>query len=158
MEIDESNAQDSTPVGQVDAVVQMPFDEFDCDQCGACCQSLIVEAHEYDARREPKLYKIGNVDRQKLRDGEHCVVLYDSETKACPFLTDDAINATKKACGIYKTSPVACVMVEAGDAKCQQARRTKGLPLLKDRSGNAPTKSMLESSCEDYGLDLCEVI
>lgn len=142
----------------VDAVVNMPFDNFECDQCGACCQALIVEAYEYDARREPRLYAIGNVDRQKMRDGEHCVMLYDVETKACPFLVPDKIDVTKRACEIYQTRPVACVMVEAGDAKCQQARRMKGLPLLRDRDGYEPTRKVLEASCEDYELDLSEVM
>ena len=140
------------------AVVHMPFDRFECDQCGACCESLIVEAHDYDARREPKLYAIGNVDRQKLRDGEHCVMLYDTETRACPFLEPSKIDVTKKSCGIYKTRPVACVMVEAGDAKCQQARRMKGLPLLRDMDGNEPTRETLEASCEEYDLDVSEVM
>ena len=132
----------------------MYFDNFQCDQCGACCSSLIVEAFDYDARREPRLFQISpDIDREALRAGDACFILYDSETKACPFL-----DAQTKDCGIYATRPVACVMVEAGDAKCQQARRNKGLPLLRDKDGNEPTMEMLEESCEDYDLDLCDVI
>lgn len=131
------------------------FDYFECDNCGACCKSLIVEAHDYDARREPKLYAIRNVDRQKLRSGQHCIILYDTETKACPFLVPDG---SKHVCSIYETRPVACVMVEPGDAKCQQARRILDLPLLCDRNGNEPTREMLEASCEDYDLDINEVL
>lgn len=108
----------------------------------------------YDARREPRLYQIGSgVDRQKLRDGVHCIMLYDTETKACPFL-----DGQTKLCGIYATRPVACVMVEPGDAKCQQARKMKGLPLLRDRDGNEPSREVLEASCEDYELDVDEVM
>jgi Fe-S-cluster containining protein len=134
---------------------QLPFDNFECDHCGACCQSLIVEAHDYDVRREPRLYQIFKGDRQKLRDGEHCIMLYDSETKACPFLVPDG---SKRVCSIYATRPVACVMVEPGDAKCQQARRINDLPLLRDRDGNEPAREMLEASCEDYDLDIDEVL
>jgi len=141
-----------TPKGaSVQPIVHMPFDYFDCDKCGACCETLIVEAYDYDARREPKLYGIGNVDRQKLRDGESCVKLFDVATGACPFLERD------KCCGIYNTRPVSCVMVEPGDAKCQQARLMKELPMLRDRDGNEPTREMLEASCKDYGLDICEL-
>lgn len=135
-------------------IVHMPFDNFACDNCGACCQSLIVEAYDYDARREPRLYQIdGRVDRQKLRDGEHCIMLYDVETKACPFLDGET-----KLCGIYATRPVACVMVEPGDAKCQQARKMRGLPMLRDRDENEPSREVLEASCEEYELDVDEVM
>ena len=134
----------------------MLFDNFDCDNCGACCRSLIVEAYDYDARREPRLYEIGRgrgLDRQKLRDGEHCIMLYDPETKACPFLDGET-----NLCGIYATRPVACVMVEPGDAKCQQARKMNGLPFLRDSDGKEPTFEMLVASCDEYELDLSEVI
>jgi len=127
------------------------FDKFECDKCGACCESLIVEAYDYDACREPKLYQISNVDRQELRGGEQCIVLYDINTRACPFLDSET-----KHCSIYATRPVVCVMVEAGDAKCQQARQTKGLPVLRDRDGNEPSRKLLVESCEDYGLEPCE--
>lgn len=139
-------------------MVQLPFDNFDCDNCGACCNSLIVEAHDYDVRREPRLYQIFKGDRQKLRDGEHCIILYDSETKACPFLVTEGDDSSKRVCSIYETRPVACVMVEPGDAKCQQARRMKGLPLLKDRNGKEPSRSVLEASCDDYELDISDVL
>lgn len=69
----------------------LPFDNFACDNCGACC--------------EP-------------------------------------------------TRPFACVMVEPGDAKCQQARKKMGLPMLRDRDGNEPSREVLEASCEEYELSL----
>ncbi len=132
----------------------MFFDDFACDNCGACCSSLIVEAYDYDARREPRLFQIDSgLDRQKLRYGEQCIILYDTETKACPFLASDT-----KLCGIYATRPVACVMVEPGDAKCQQARAMKGLPILRDKHGNEPSRQALEASCEEYDLDIEEII
>lgn len=127
------------------------FADFECDKCGACCESLWIEAHEYDARREPRLYEIFTGDREELRAREQCIQLYDDTRRACSFLDGET-----KLCGIYQSRPVACVMVEAGDAKCQQARLMKGLPLLRDRSGNEPTIEMLESSCEEYELDVEE--
>ena len=132
----------------------MPIDlsRFECDQCGACCQALIVEAQWHDADREPRLYEIAGpgITRQELVDGEKCIMLWEPERNCCPFLTDD--DGTHK-CGIYPTRPLACVCVEAGDAKCQQARMMKGLPLLCDPDGNPPTEAELRASCDDYELD-----
>jgi len=48
-------------------------------------------------------------------------------------------------------------MVEAGDAKCQQARRIKGLPFLRDRDGNEPSRELLLELCDEYELDPCEL-
>ncbi len=130
----------------------LPFDNFECDKCGACCESLIVEAYDYDARREPKLYEISNIPRESLREQERCIILYDRQTRACPFLCGET-----KHCQIYDTRPVACVMVEPGDAKCQQARLKKNLPLLQDKNGKEPTADMLLESCYEYQLDPSEV-
>lgn len=128
----------------------LDFSKFECDKCGACCQSLIVEAGYYDALREPRLFQIGTppADRDKLRSGEHCVVLHDIETSACPFL-----DGQTNHCGIYQTRPQCCVGVEAGDVKCQQARMYKDLPPLRDRDGALPTLEMLEQSADEYDLD-----
>lgn len=130
------------------------FSGFECDKCGACCRTLIVEAFFYDCDREPRIYQIdGITDRAKFREDERCIILHDQKTRACPFL-EDATNH----CSIYPTRPVACVMVEAGDAKCQQARKMKGLPMLRDRNGNEPTQAMLEESAEEYLLDIDELL
>ncbi len=130
-------------------MTSISFEDFDCDKCGACCEALIIEADYCDAQREPKLYEISNVDRQKLREDEHCITLYDTETRSCPFLDGET-----KECGIYPTRPNVCVSVEAGDARCQQARIIKGLPLLQNRDGNLPSAELLAASCEEYELDL----
>lgn len=133
------------------------FSNFECDQCGACCKNLIVEAYKWDWKREPKIEALREPISRQLSIGipEHdeCVVLYDAEKRCCPFLDRETCN-----CGIYPTRPVECVMVEAGDAKCQQARRLDGLKLLRDKDGNMPTAEQLRASCEEYGLDMTEVL
>lgn len=131
----------------------LPFDNFECDKCGACCQTLIVEAHHYDARREPRLYQLPDVDKEKVYAAEHPIVLWDSEKRSCPFLCSET-----KHCGIYSTRPVECVMVEPGDAKCQQARRMKNLGLLHDKDGNPPSRRLLLESCMDYDLAIEDVL
>lgn len=136
----------------------MSWENFECDQCGACCQTLIVEADYLDALREPRLFQINEeVTREGLHSGQQCVVLYDSERNCCPFLRGSMLKPGCHFCSIYQTRPNECVSVEAGDAKCQQARGMKGLGILKDKNGNVPTRAMLEQSCEHYGLEFDEV-
>jgi len=131
--------------------MSLPFENFRCDNCGACCKVLIVEADFIDAQREPRLYEIFTGDKDKLREGEHCVHVYDVEKRQCHFLDENC------HCSIYSTRPNECVSVEPGDAKCQQARHMKGLPLLRDVDGNEPSIELLSQSCEDYGLCLEEI-
>lgn len=128
-----------------------PFDNFRCDNCGACCQKLIVEATHLDAKREPRLYEIFTGDREKLRIGAHVISLYDLDKKQCPFLDE------RCHCSIYPTRPNECVDVEPGDAKCQQARNMAGLPLLKDTNGKEPSIEVLADSCEHYNLVMEEL-
>lgn len=125
------------------------FRNFECDNCGACCRKLIVEATYQDAQREPRLYQIAsqNLKHEPFRQGEQCINVYDAEKRSCHFL--DAENK----CGIYPTRPHECVNVEPGDAKCQQAREMEGLPMLCDRDGNPPTLEMMQESAEEYWLD-----
>lgn len=126
------------------------FSDFQCDQCGACCRTLIVEAHWYDAMREPRLLSVGKCTMDELRSEERCIVLYDTQTRACPFVVGNS-------CSIYPTRPVECVCVEAGDAKCQQARGIAGLPMLCDTTGQPPSRDRLLESCEEYSLDLDDI-
>lgn len=128
--------------------MSLPFEKFRCDNCGACCKTLIVEADYLDAMREPRLYEIFVGEKTDLRRGGHCIMLYDLETRQCPFL-DESCH-----CSIYSTRPNECVAVEAGDAKCQQARHMMGLPLLRDVDGNEPSIELLSQSCNDYDLGL----
>ena len=131
-----------------------PFANFACDFCGACCRSLIIEADYVDAMREPRLYEIAaDIDHAKFRAGQRCIVLWSTETHACPFLAPASDQPGQHLCGIYATRPQCCVAVEAGDAKCQQARELRKLPILCDRDGNPPSREVLDASAEEYELD-----
>lgn len=112
--------------------------KFDCDQCGACCRSLIVEADWLDAVREPKLLSLKSDVKSldELRNSGRCLVLYDTETHACPFLVGQ--HGEKCSCSIYPTRPNVCVISEPGGPKCQQARLLKSLPVLRDKRGDRP--------------------
>ncbi len=133
------------------------FSNYKCDQCGACC-SLIVEAGILDVMREPKLLELYKGDDvADLRSGQKVVMLYDFKTHTCPFLRPDTVHEKKTVCTIYPTRPNCCVGVEAGDAKCQQARLIQSLPLLKDIDGNDIDGDLLEASCEEYGLTLEDI-
>lgn len=110
---------------------------YDCDKCGACCKgTLLVEAFDLDAIREPRLLgaDIGTWARGKTHDvlmaeleqDGRCLIIAGGG-HACRFLQGD------NACGIYPTRPNECVAMEAGDEQCQMAREEVGLPPLEPR-------------------------
>ena len=138
--------------------MSLPFGAFECDRCGACCRSVIVEAGYYDALREPRLYSIGRPDPGLLRSGEACIMLYDTTTRACPFLGVSSQGQGATECRIHATRPLVCVMVEPGDAKCQQSRLIQDLPMLRDRDGRLPSRRALADSCLEYSMDLDELL
>lgn len=131
----------------------MSFEDFECDKCGACCKHLIVEAYYYDVMREPKLHDVDmhGFTIDEMREDDRVIVLYDTKAHQCPFLSAD------NQCSIYPTRPVCCVVVEAGDAKCQQSRKLDGLPMLRDKNGKRPTWRAMKKSCMSYVLDTKEV-
>jgi Fe-S-cluster containining protein len=105
---------------------------YECDGCGLCCRSLIVEADALDVLREPAINERCNQPikgRLALSVFEVCWHLYDPQTKACPFLGES------NRCGIYPTRPNTCVGFQAGGRKCQELRADHGLaPLLPKRA------------------------
>lgn len=130
------------------------FSKFKCDQCGACCRALLIEADYVDVMREPRLLRLHpGISRDGLRNNGQCVVLRDTDLRRCLFMR----SVGPYLCAIYPTRPRACVAVEPGDAKCQQARQVDRLPVLCDQDGNRPTAAMLEASCEQYELDVSEL-
>lgn len=104
---------------------------YECDQCGACCKRLLVEADELDAMREPKLLQadphyalLPIVDAMgKLQDEFRCLLIAAGPGRPCMFLADNK-------CSIYPTRPNVCVAMQAGDEQCQMAREDEGLPPL----------------------------
>lgn len=96
---------------------------YECDGCGACCRSKLVDIYEVDTLRNPRIAEQMNPLREPGFDGEvgylNCV-----SNGGCVFLRDD------NRCGIYTTRPSACVVYEAGSDDCQQCRLDAGIPLL----------------------------
>lgn len=96
---------------------------YQCDGCGACCRSKLVDVYEVDTLRDPRIAEQMMPLREPGFDGEigylNCI-----SNCGCTFLDDES------CCSIYPTRPIACVAFEAGDEDCQQCRRDAGiLPL-----------------------------
>ena len=92
-----------------------------CQQCGACCRHLIVEAQVLDVLREPLIAERGICldGRGRLPPDEWAWSLAAGE--ACPFLTAENL------CSIYPTRPNECVAFKPGSDQCCRARAAEGL-------------------------------
>lgn len=96
---------------------------YECDGCGACCRTKLVDLFEVDLLREPRLRQTMQSVRGPGLDGEigylNCL-----SGGGCPFLDGES------RCRIYPTRPSVCVVFAPGDQECQEARQTLGLPVL----------------------------
>ena len=95
-----------------------------CDQCGACCRRLTIEAYAADVIREPRLAAGQRMAYRRLieylrADVERCIVL--TAGGPCRFLEGNR-------CSIHASRPHACVAITVGDERCQAARRGEGMP------------------------------
>ena len=105
--------------------------KFECDNCGACCRKLIVEADVIDLMREPQLLYadrdfVANYGPEDAIDAlqddvGRCLIIACG--KQCTFLEDNR-------CSIYPTRPNVCVALQAGDEQCQEVRKMEELPPL----------------------------
>ncbi|QDT07458.1 Flagellin N-methylase [Rubripirellula lacrimiformis] len=111
--------------------------QFECDQCGACCQGhLIVEVYDIDVLREPKLE---NADQKYARIDPNLPLAYELDQEgncliiacgsACSFLKENF------DCAIYPTRPNVCVAMQAGSEQCQSARQSADLDALQPVQG-----------------------
>ena len=106
-------------------------DAYECDGCGACCRTKLVDVFEEDLLREPSLGERMQPLREPGLDGEigylNCL-----SGGACPFLNGE------NRCGTYPTRPVVCVLFPAGSEDCQEARQALGLlplePIVRPQS------------------------
>ncbi len=104
---------------------------FECDQCGACCRHLILEADHCDAIREPRIQTEG-----RLLDGHGKIEFEEAAWSLmnkgaphdCVFVNED------NTCGVYQTRPDMCVSLQAGSEQCQLARTMAKLESLKPAS------------------------
>ena len=105
---------------------------YECDRCGACCRTLIVEVTELDVLREPRIALAMVPFRQEPGfEADEVGMLACGGRHPCPFVKGDNL------CEIYPTRPNCCMAFDAGSEQCQDARRMAGLPPLPEK-GAAP--------------------
>ena len=94
-----------------------------CENCGLCCEHLLVEADAVDVLREPRIETARPLGKRAMSLSvlDACWVLA-GPGDPCKFLTP------QKRCGIYSTRPHTCVAFLAGSSKCQELRREHRLP------------------------------
>lgn len=97
----------------------------ECDHCGACCRTLIVEIQHVDVVREPRLLEVADA----LRAGADGRVPDDPWEREYLLAVGGALPCRFHLgrCDIYPTRPNCCVAFEAGSVKCQMARWEAGL-------------------------------
>lgn len=102
-----------------------PQERYECDGCGACCETWRVLVAEEDAQREPRIRDEARELPENQRTPYWRFVLFP-----LPFHTSCAFLDGQKRCGIYETRPRVCREFEAGSERCQEARRLNNLPRL----------------------------
>jgi Fe-S-cluster containining protein len=101
-------------------------DKHECQQCGGCCRSMILEIYHLDILREPRLAEHAIL----FRDQEG-VLLLDRQymiPSPCPMLVDNK-------CSIYATRPAMCVVFGHGESavgmsdidRCREIRERSGI-------------------------------
>ncbi len=108
---------------------------YDCVKCGACC----CNTAELRARATQDYVEVGKDD--ELRRGRkdllrQLAVRNDEglfhmrlvgEDQRCAALAGEIGGDVR--CTIYRVRPAGCRRVDAGDADCLAARRSRGLPV-----------------------------
>jgi Fe-S-cluster containining protein len=101
--------------------------KLECDHCGACCTTLIIEVEHLDVVREPRLAPPVTTPCRLLEgEGEwdrQYMLAIGTATGGCPMHVDGR-------CSIHPTRPNTCVAFEAGSPDCQRARYHAGKPPL----------------------------
>jgi len=93
-----------------------------CQQCGACCASFRVSFYWADAPELPPTLT------EHLTPHLSCMAGTNQAKPLCLAL--HGVVGQSVSCSVYTARPSACREVEAGDDKCQRARRAHGLPEL----------------------------
>ncbi|MGF1578943.1 MAG: YkgJ family cysteine cluster protein [Gemmataceae bacterium] len=106
------------------------LEDFECDECGACCRTFPIFASEADAEREPRVAEEGKTLAAHLKAPGWKFQLYP-----LPFHENCCFLDHQNKCTIYTTRPQVCRNFAAGSPQCQEARARVDLPRL------LPTKS-----------------
>lgn len=127
---DDFRAQRGESIATPRRMVQTRLVRYECDQCGACCKQLLIEADWLDVQREPRLLQADKdyaslpiVEAMTLLEDEYRSVIVGGPGRTCQFLCENK-------CSIYPTRPNVCVGMQAGDEQCQEAREREALPPL----------------------------
>ena len=93
-----------------------------CENCGLCCEQLLVEADAVDVMREPRIEIERPLGKRavSLSVLDACWILA-GPGMPCAFLTKN------KRCTIYPTRPQTCVAFVPGSPKCQELRLEQGM-------------------------------
>lgn len=86
-----------------------------CQQCGECCRSLILEATDLDALREVRIF----TECEPVLGMDEFGFLLNrtgGQTSECVFLRNG------NHCDIYPTRPNCCVQFGPDDERCAQRR------------------------------------
>lgn len=119
----------------------------ECDHCGACCTTLIIEIGHLDVVREPRLLESATPCRQDPGESEwdrEYVLATGAPGDGCAFHKDGR-------CSVYPTRPNVCVRFEAGSPDCQRARYYAQLPPLGGGDWPADEDEFCAFIGEDYG-------
>lgn len=93
-----------------------------CLDCGACCASFRVSFYWSEATDLPETLI------EQLTPFFACMAGTNNATPRCNAL--QGVVGQQVACCVYAQRPPACREVNAGDDKCQSARRRHGLKPL----------------------------
>lgn len=103
---------------------------YECDGCGACCQSFPIFASREDAAREPRIAKEGReLPGDQQTDEWHYQLFPLPFLDACTFLDRE------NRCTIYASRPCVCQRFPAGSEQCQEARQRHGIERLEEVRG-----------------------
>jgi Fe-S-cluster containining protein len=97
----------------------------ECDRCGACCSTFVVQVSEQDAEREPRIKSESISVEPWLQSQDWRYRLHP-----LPFHQGCCFLGSNQLCSIYQSRPQVCRRFAAGSQQCQEARALKGLQPL----------------------------
>jgi Fe-S-cluster containining protein len=98
---------------------------YECDCCGACCETFPVRVSLADGVREPRIAQEALVLPRWQQTAEYHYALHP-----LPFCDGCLLLSQDKKCTVYATRPDVCRGFLAGSEECQEARKRKGLGVL----------------------------
>jgi hypothetical protein len=123
-----SGACPTTIAERADAAATPTNGGFDCRRCGACCAFYRVSFYWAEA----EVLALPDELVEQLAPWHACLAGTQSAQPRCRALHGEI--GSRACCTIYPQRPSPCHEVQAGDDRCQRARRGHGLPALAEIS------------------------